>query len=308
MIISYGLFFLFIDIDYLCTLLKSFFKKIPNFTVYRLCRYGIAYNITIVPKKKLKKMKDAGFIPGIYNYCDRWCEKCDHKLHCMSFVMGKKIEERGGFNFDEEISYEEENVWARLKDVFESTYEVLHELAEERGIDVEDIYASENIDREFWGEDYENIELKGERDNLMVEDSDIVRICMIYEDLSDKCLEKVFEILDERLGEEKGREIDEALEIVNWYQDLMQAKMRRALHGYYHADSCGKEKEDYNGSAKVALIAIGCSEEAWGVLLPHCAEMKREILQLLVVLTQLKKDILFQFPEAEKFRRPGFEN
>lgn len=252
-------------------------------------------------------MKDAGFIPGIYNYCDRWCEKCDQKLHCMSFVMGKRIEEKGGFHFDEEVS-QEENVWARLKDVFESTYEVLHEVAKERGIDVEDIYASENIDREFWGEDFENIEMKGNRDNLMVEDSDIVRICLIYEDLSDKCLEKVYEILDERLGEDKGQKVDEALETVNWYQDLMQSKMRRALHGYYHVDSGREEKEDYNGSAKVALIAIDRSVDSWKVLLNHCSEMKREILQLQVVLAQLKKDILFQFPEAEKFRRPGFEN
>lgn len=308
MIISYRLFFLFIDIAYLCTLLESFFKKILNFTVYRQCHYEIAYNITIVPRKKLKKLKDAGFIPGIYNYCDRWCEKCDQKSHCMSFVMGKKIEERGGFNFDEEISHEEENAWARLKDVFESTYEVLHELAKERGIDVEDIYASENIDREFWGDDYEHTELKEERDNLMVEDSDIIRICLIYEDLCEKCLERMFEILDEKLGEEKGQEVDEALEIVNWYQDLIQAKMRRALHAYYHVGSAGDEKEDCNGSAKVALIAIDRSEAAWRILQIYCTEMKREILQLSVVLAQLKKDIQFQFPEAEKFRRPGFEN
>ena len=67
----------------------------------------------------------------------------------MSFVMGKKIEEKGGFNFEREGHREDESIWARLKEVFESTYEVLHELAEERGLNVEDIYASENIDREF---------------------------------------------------------------------------------------------------------------------------------------------------------------
>ena len=93
---------------------------------------------------------DVGFIPGIYNYCDRWCEKCEQQLRCMSFVMGKKIEEKGGFNFEREGHREDESIWARLKEVFESTYEVLHELAEERGLNVEDIYASENIDREFW--------------------------------------------------------------------------------------------------------------------------------------------------------------
>ena len=92
---------------------------------------------------------DVGFIPGIYNYCDRWCEKCEQQLRCMSFVMGKKIEEKGGFNFEREGHREDESIWARLKEVFESTYEVLHELAEERGLNVEDIYASENIDREL---------------------------------------------------------------------------------------------------------------------------------------------------------------
>jgi len=89
-----------------------------------------------VSKKKIKKVVDVGFIPGIYNYCDRWCEKCEQQLRCMSFVMGKKIEEKGGFNFEREGHREDESIWARLKEVFESTYEVLHELAEERGLNV----------------------------------------------------------------------------------------------------------------------------------------------------------------------------
>lgn len=255
-----------------------------------------------MPKKKLKNIREAGFIPGIYNYCDRWCERCDHKTHCMSFVMGKKMEERGGFNLDEEMVQEDENVWARLKNVFESTYEVLHELAEERGMNVEDIYASENIDKEFWGEDYENVDIKGTRENVVIENSDIIRICLIYQDLADKCLEKSFELLDD-----KGKESDEALDVIDWYQDLMQAKMRRALYGYYHADTGLEQKEDYNGSAKVALIAIDRSVESWKILLSYGEEIHREMMQILVVLEQLKKDIKFQFPDAEKFQRPGFE-
>lgn len=38
---------------------------------------------------------------------------------------GKKIEEKGGFNFEREGHREDESIWARLKEVFESTYEVL---------------------------------------------------------------------------------------------------------------------------------------------------------------------------------------
>ena len=155
---------------------------------------------------------DVGFIPGIYNYCDRWCEKCEQQLRCMSFVMGKKIEEKGGFNFEREGHREDESIWARLKEVFESTYEVLHELAEERGLDVEDIYASENIDREFWGEDYEGT--PREQVYQKLESSDLLRICSIYEYWADKCLEQLYEIINDK---EKNELLEEALEVVGWY-------------------------------------------------------------------------------------------
>lgn len=35
-----------------------------------------------MPKKKEKKIVDTGFVPGIYNYCDRWCERCPLQLRC----------------------------------------------------------------------------------------------------------------------------------------------------------------------------------------------------------------------------------
>lgn len=71
---------------------------------------------------------------------------------------------------------------------------MLHELAEEQGIEVEDIYASENINKEFWGEELEN-RTKVEEYSRRVEMSDIVRICVIYENLADKYLERIFVIL-----------------------------------------------------------------------------------------------------------------
>lgn len=265
----------------------------------------------MVSKKKLKKITEVGFIPGIYNYCDRWCEKCSQRLHCMSFAMGEKIEERGGFNLDDEIARDDENVWARLKDVFESTYEVLHELADERGMDVEDIYISENIDKEFWGEDYENQDQKGEDINTAIESSDIIRICQIYEEMADKCLEKIFNLLDDkekREADEKGKELDETLDVINWYLDLIQVKMRRALYGISHNKMKEqKEQEDYNGSAKVALIAIDRTADAWKTVQVFYPEYSRDILHIIVVLDQLTEDIEKEFKEARVFKRPGFD-
>lgn len=223
----------------------------------------------------------------------------------MSYVMGKKLEERGGFEPERQEAQEDENIWSRLKAVFESTYEVLHELADERGIDVEDIYVSENINKEFWGEEYE-IRLKGQKEILLIGESDIIRICMIYEFLADKCLEKIFEFLDDREG--KMEPIDEAMEVIGWYLDLIQAKMRRALCAYYyHSEKEEDHTEDYNGSAKVALISIERSLENWQVVEKCCPHLKKDINHLVVVLEQLRSDIEAQFPTARGFLRPGFE-
>ena len=247
---------------------------------------------------------DVGFIPGIYNYCDRWCEKCEQQLRCMSFVMGKKIEQKGGFNFEREGHREDESIWTRLKEVFESTYEVLHELAEERGLNVEDIYASENIDREFWGEDYEGT--PREQVYQKLESSDLLRICSIYEYWADKCLEQLYEIINDK---EKNELLEEALEVVGWYPDLIQAKIRRALYGYhYHTANKSKTTEDYNGSAKVALIGVERSIENWKIIQPLCPAYQKEISHLLVVLEQLRSDADEYFPKARTFVRPGFDN
>lgn len=260
-----------------------------------------------VSKKKLKKVADAGFIPGIYNYCDRWCEKCDQRLHCMSFVIGRKLEEKGGLDLDEEVLHEDESIWAKLKSVFESTYEVLCEVAQERGIDVEDIYTSEKIDREFWGEEFEHEDIKNERLKPLVENSDVVRICLIYENLADKCLEKVYEIFDDREKEAGNSQADEALEVIDWYMDLISSKIRRAMYGFSCIKEGGKEEEDYNGSAKVAIIAVERSIAGWEVIRDKCPACQRDISHLLIVLHQLLEDTEQQFPNARVFLRPGFE-
>ena len=61
--------------------------------------------------------------------------------------MGKKLKERAKVDFDEELPDDDDVALSRLKSIFDSTYEVLRELAEEKGIAIEDIYRAENIDR-----------------------------------------------------------------------------------------------------------------------------------------------------------------
>ena len=35
--------------------------------------------------------EEKDYIEGIYNYCDRWCEKCGFTAHCYLFTQESKI-------------------------------------------------------------------------------------------------------------------------------------------------------------------------------------------------------------------------
>lgn len=131
-----------------------------------------------------------------------------HELH-----DGEKLKERAKVDFDEELPDDDDVALSRLKSIFDSTYEVLRELAEEKGIAIEDIYRAENIDKGFWGEDYEDLDDDDEELARKVEREDMICCNRIYETLADKCQESIYQKLDEE--EEKGngiktKEVDEA--------------------------------------------------------------------------------------------------
>ena len=150
----------------------------------------VQHKIFVVSKKEIEKLLEAGFVPGIYNFCDRWCEKCALKLKCMSYVVGKKMEEKLGKTLEESLYTKQETTWVYLKNIFDTTYEILHDLAEERGIDMEDIYAAEDMEKGFWPDDCERV-LQDEEFNKFGETvSQIIQVCIIYENLCEECMEK----------------------------------------------------------------------------------------------------------------------
>lgn len=268
----------------------------------------------------MKTEVEAGYIPGIYEFCDRWCDRCTLREKCMSYAIGRKLEQKGDFDFEEEMAREEDNsnIWIRFKNLFESTYVVLQQLADEKGIDFEDLCHSENINKEALMKDYDmEVIQQDDEAELYIESSDITKIVLIYEELSERCLEVIYELIDEKDKQKtvggntvEDTRIENELDIISWYVDILESKTRRALFGYfmyYDALEEGGKKSDFNGSAKVALLAIEYTLKAWENIRSSFKDLDREISHIQVVLKQLVQDIEKQFPKAREFRRPGFD-
>jgi hypothetical protein len=103
--------------------------------------------------------------------------------------------------------------------------------------------------------------------------------------------------------------IRDCLEVVRWYQHQIYVKLCRATTGMIRGQIEDNEyaPQDANGSAKVALVGIERSTEAWAGLLSHFPDQEHPILDLLATLKRLLRQVEAAFPDAQALVRPGFD-
>jgi hypothetical protein len=258
-------------------------------------------------KERLKKLaNDPRFIPGIYNYCDRWCERCPYTCRCMNYALSEDE-----LNKPESKDITNQAFWDTLHGIFQTTLEMVKETAKEMGIDLN------AVDREEIAEQQELV-------HKMVKDQPHTKAAFAYTDMVNKWFDsnqdllknKSEELLTLAQDEIPGTRIDEdalkirdCLEIVRWYQHQIYVKLCRAASGMIRGELEDVEyfPQDANGSAKVAIIGIERSIAAWGGLLDQFPEQENSILDVLVALKKLLRQVDSAFPDARAFIRPGFD-
>src|SRR5213592_3231480 len=86
-------------------------------------------------RKSLHQLaQDPRFISGIYNYCDRWCERCPLSNRCLNYAMEKERDEGDPASRDPA----NETFWEKLHETFQETIQMVREEAQARGIDLDD--------------------------------------------------------------------------------------------------------------------------------------------------------------------------
>ncbi len=230
---------------------------------------------------------DEQFISSIYNYCDRWCERCGFTARCRVFAD----ERSHSLEDSDDPMGEAFNVVAESLD---EAKQMFIDHSEEIGIDLEAAMNDPEIDASV------------ERQQRTVEDNDAFKLAHEY--ALDR---KVFESADSWLPLDDDRAAGEMMEILHWYHFFISAKIHRGLHGlldmdgYENKDELLDTQSDANGSIKVALIAIERSVFAWTYLLngSNAASIRPQIEKL----EQIKSLVEKKFPHAREFIRPGFD-
>lgn len=235
-------------------------------------------------ERALRLVEEGNHIQGIYNYCDRWCERCQFTTRCLNFESGKDAPDSNS-----------PEIWDYLKNVFEATMLMLSEKMEEMGIDPEDIEKMELPEQP----DPKEHPLYKKAYNLSFRMHDWLQKNNPGINLAanDEIMTGI---------KEEDSSFYDSVEIVYFYNFFISAKIFRALSGTDDSEP-DEIQTDSNGSAKIALIAIDRLIAGWSILMVNMMEQQDEILQFLVTLAELRKQTEMIFPLARKFVRPGFD-
>jgi hypothetical protein len=253
----------------------------------------------------IKMARNPNFISGIYNYCDRWCERCPFTSRCLQYAMEQ----------EEQIDPEARDItneafWENLHAIFQQTLELIQEFAEEQGIDLESLDLKESEQEEArqrkWAESHK-LSRAAMHYSKMVEDW-LKSEKPLFREKEAELNEKISWGLDASQQNAEAASIVDAVEIIRWYQHQIYVKMMRGLMG---AKEDRMEADDFpkdsDGSVKVALIGIDRSITAWGILREHFPEKTDDLLTILLHLDRLRRAAEKEFPNARAFVRPGFD-
>lgn len=253
--------------------------------------------------------EDSKYIPGIYNYCDRWCERCEFTSRCMSCTLA---DEKFGDPDAHDIN--SEAFWQKIGETLQEALNMLKEMAEEQGIDLDSIDLEENGKLEKQLEDKTVISIISHMSKTYITmvdnwlDANVYLLeGMVYEQNNQSNLKLVQPEPGEPLKNDVT--IEEAFEVIRWYQFQIHVKLKRAIGSHQREDSLESNgfPKDSDGSAKVALLGIDRSISAWNALLNHLPELKEGILPLSIHLSRLRDRVESEFPNARAFIRPGFD-
>jgi hypothetical protein len=219
-------------------------------------------------------------ISGVYNYCDRWCERCPLTSRCLVYAT-----EQEDNDLYENHDVRNEAFWKKLGSIFQDTREMIAEWARNAGVNLTPNGADAH---------------QKPRQQL-VDNHPLTKAGKKYANAASdwfREFDQMIEISD--LG------VTDAREVIQWYQYQIAVKTIRALSGRKEELEADFPK-DSDGSAKVAMIGIDRSIAAWRMMQLSLPEREETIVPLILQLECLRLRLEKSFPDAREFVRPGFD-
>jgi hypothetical protein len=233
-----------------------------------------------LPDTPTMEIKD-GFIVGVYNYCDSWCDRCAFTSRCRVFADQREMEATLDPNL-EPVTLAPPHPMDVPPPMPPWLQELLNEMDEASRSPLPD-----------------DVPVRGEL--RIVPERDVI------DARAEAYSRRARTWLNTRECELSSQAGDPR-DVIAWFHMMIHVKAMRALHGLAEDDSSGRDwPPDYDGSAKVALLGIDRSHTAWLDLTEVGAISASEVAPFIDDLEWLRAALERTFPHARAFVRPAFD-
>lgn len=217
-----------------------------------------------------------GFIVGIFNYCDRWCERCPLTGRCRVFAALAEMDfEEGNGPLTEPRIIRERRRW-------EERMIEIHAEAEELG------EGARPKPGEGVGRLPPDLEASATPDPVVVANGAALRKKM------------------QRLKMSANPAVRLAIETISYFSLFVPMKMMRAF-SQVAREGPGDRQSDANGSGKAALLGLERMERAWQTLIETHHYSAQEAAPFLAEIGRMQRNLHRALPNARSFVRPGFD-
>ncbi len=259
-----------------------------------------------------------GFIPGVFNYCDRRCERCRFVRQCRVGAM--EVDDLGepGADVADERPEDYEERLRKMMDMSAGGDDDNEGDSEKEGgfqmdFDTSDIEPDPEYTRK-----------QAEIEKLL-DAHPLSNLGMTYMHLSTEWMEEHEEKLAARgipmrkrpmliaPGSPDDRILREAVDELSWFQMMLHVKCQRAIHGKIEDPTFMEEigldpyQSDHNGTAKLALHIVERCQAAWSTVAELMPEEVDEVIPLQELLRRIDDQLRKEFPDTDKFIRAGFD-
>lgn len=246
-------------------------------------------------------------IPGIYNHCDTWCERCLFTSRCRSF----QIQSETGLA---KPMVAGPDLIQQLTDALNLTKQYIANLNRTNGLSGFDAPTESHIQK---------LESAAVARLIGTEHQSAAELADAYLTQTGVWFDDEKGLL-EQAGKQQLREVElglrteqeampvlhalkDAWEMIRWYRTLIPVKTQSALRALTDPTDDARLNTYYLGKAKLVLVSIDRSLLAWQTMLVHYPEKTDDLLDLLALLSRLRREMEVLFPDARAFQRPGLD-
>ena len=217
-----------------------------------------------------------GFIVGIFNYCDRWCERCPLTNRCRLFADMAEIdfEQGNGPLTEPRLLRERRRLAAQMIELTAEAEELSAKARPKKG--------------EPFGQLPRELEGSMEPDPEVVANADALRRKLRQLQLSANPTVRL------------------AVEAIQYFSLFVPMKMMRAFSQVARSGP-GDRQSDANGSGKAALLALERMDAAWRTLIDMHHYSAKEAAPFLAEIARMQRNLGRALPHARDFVRPGFD-